>query len=217
MQLKITTVFCLQVDVFKTEAFAQDSPPLVGSNPHFQLYGFDFVVSETRGQGTGRPAKSNVWLMEVNRSPSMEAATKMKGDLCAACTRDLIKVVVEDGAHGTGRFVLLHKGSAMQSAQAVGGATMLSAGSICCRGAEIRDPGAADIHWYRCLKKTVLRASIAKDSERLGELETGAVVQVLESGYDEDVQRLRTAEGWVSAVSSLGTPLMVACGAPSSK
>jgi hypothetical protein len=58
-----------QVDVFKTEAFAQDSPPLVGSNPHFQLYGFDFVVSETGGRGSGTPEQSNVWLMEVNRSP----------------------------------------------------------------------------------------------------------------------------------------------------
>jgi len=208
---------CLQVDVFKTEAFAQDNPPLVGSNPHFQLYGFDFVVSETSGQGSGRPPKSNVWLMEVNRSPSMEAATKMKGGLCAACTRDLIKVVVEDGAHGTGRFVLLHKGTATRSTLAVGGATMLSANSICCRGAGIRDPTAANIQWYRCLKKTVLRASIAKDSERLGELETGAVVQVLESGHDEDVQRLRTAGGWVSNVSSLGTPLMVVCGPPGSE
>jgi hypothetical protein len=155
---------------------------------------------------------------QVNRSPSMEGATKMKGDLCAACTRDLIKVVVEGGARGTGRFVLLHKGSVLPSTQAVGGATMLSAGSICCRGVAIRDPATAGVtQWYRCLKKTVLRASVARDSERLGELDTGAVVEVLESGYDDDVSRLRTTGGWVNEVSSLGTPLMVACRTPGSR
>ena len=95
---------------------------------------------------------------------------------------------------------------------------MLSAGSICCRGAAIRDPATAETQMYRCLKKTVLRAAIARDSERVGEpLETGAVVEVLESGYDEGVLRLRTAGGWVSEVSSLGTPLMVACAAAGSK
>lgn len=207
----------LQVDVFKTEAFAQDNPPQVGSNPHFQLYGFDFVVSETGGPGTGRQRKSTVWLMEVNRSPSMEAATKMKGDLCAACTRDLIKVVVQGGAHGTGRFVQVHKGPAVPSTHAVGGATMLSAGSICCRGIAIRDPAAVEIQWFRCLKKTVLRASIARDSDRLGELETGAVVEVVESGYDDEVLRLRTTGGWVSELSSLGTSLMIACAPPNGK
>lgn len=143
----------------------------------------------------------------------------MKGDLCAACTRDLIKVVVEGGAHGTGRFVLLHQGSVLPSTQAVGGATMLSAGSICCRGVAIRDPALSTTgtQWYRCLKKTVLRASVARDSERLGELDTGAVVEVLESGYSDDVPRLRTTGGWVNEVSSLGTPLMVACGSPGVK
>jgi hypothetical protein len=149
----------------------------------------------------------------------MEAATTMKGQLCAACTRDLIKVVVEGGEaaeEGTGRFLLLHKGATMPSAQAVGGATMLSAGSITCRGSRIQDPTTAEVEWYRCLKKTVLRAGLARDSERLGELETGAIVEVLERAYDppEDVLRFRTPGGWVSEMSSLGTPLMVACGAP---
>jgi hypothetical protein len=94
---------------------------------------------------------------------------------------------------------------------------MLSAGSICCRGVAIRDPATAGVQWYRCLKKTVLRASVARDSERLGELDTGAVVEVLESGYDGDVSRLRTTGGWVNEVSSLGTPLMVACRTPGSR
>ena len=39
----------------------------------------------------------------------MEAATSMKGELCAACTRDLLKVIVEGGKNGTGRFKLIHK------------------------------------------------------------------------------------------------------------
>ena len=77
--MKRVLVLCLQVDVFNTEAFAQDNPPLVGSNPHFQLYGFDFVVSETGGQGTGQPTKSSVWLMEVRRITCVPNSPKEVG------------------------------------------------------------------------------------------------------------------------------------------
>ena len=65
-----------------------------------------FVVSERANPRGG--VQSTVWLLEVNRAPSMESATTMKHHLCAACTRDLIRVVVEGGRNGTGRFVQIH-------------------------------------------------------------------------------------------------------------
>jgi hypothetical protein len=63
-------------DVFLAGCRAQDSPPPVSKGCNFQLYGFDFVFSEDVTQPS---APWGVWLLEVNRAPSMEAATPMKG------------------------------------------------------------------------------------------------------------------------------------------
>ena len=48
-------------------------------------------------------------------------------------------------------------------------ATMLSVKELCVRGSGIVDPEAKETESYRCLKKTVLRDGVARDSERSGE------------------------------------------------
>ena len=55
---------------------------------------------------------------------------------------------------------------------------------------------------------------IAPASDRLGELETGAVFEAVESGFDEGVRRVRTKDGWASVLSAKGTPLLQRCPAP---
>ena len=97
--------------------------------------------------------------------------------------------------------------------QVAGGASMLAAGSLCCRGVGLKAPGA-EVEWWRCLKKTVLREGVERGSDRLGELETGAVFEAVESGFDEGVRRVRTKDGWASVLSAKGTPLLQRCPAP---
>ena len=52
---------------------------------------------------------------------------------------------------------------------------------------------------------------MARDSERSGELVAGDLVEVLESGYDDENYRIRTTGGWVSTLSCVGTALLVRC------
>ena len=60
----------------------------------------------------------------------------------------------------------------------------------------------------------MLREGVERDSERLGELKTGAMVEALESGFDDGVRRIRTKNGWASVLSAKGTPLLQRCPAP---
>lgn len=63
----------------------------------------------------------------------------------------------------------------------------------------------------------MLREGVERDSERLGELKTGAVVEALESGFGDGVRRIRTKDGWASVLSAKGTPLLQRCSAPTKK
>lgn len=93
---------------------AQDS--IQNRKGSFDVYGLDFVLD----------TELNVWLLEINASPSMEHSTPITSRLCAEVAEDTIKVVVDipdererriaagiadpDAAgYDTGKWKLIHK------------------------------------------------------------------------------------------------------------
>merc|ERR1711879_904634 len=71
----------------------------------FELLGYDFMVD----------TDLNVWLIEVNTSPSMEYSTAITRRLVAACLRDTVSVILDGDTTqtciGDPGFELLHVGS----------------------------------------------------------------------------------------------------------
>lgn len=83
------------------------------SRPHnsscsFQLFGYDFMVD----------ADYNVWLLEVNDIPMMQASGPVTSRLCDACVRDAIGIAIdgpppdrhEPAEPGTLKFELIYEG-----------------------------------------------------------------------------------------------------------
>ena len=63
---------------------------------------------------------------------------------------------------------------------------------------------------YTCLRRSIVRAAVATDSDRLGTLEVGEEVVVLEGRRltDTGAVRVRSERGWTSLVSSAGQPIL---------
>ena len=219
------------VDTMKADAYGQEFPQEQFSHDHFQLFGFDFIVSTAPAAGSLQPA-TRCWLLEVNRAPSMsgdgcQAASTLKDKLCADAQRDIAEVVTGNmvgklvGA-AVGRFVLLHhgqpvygvggggSGGAVAGEKAFGVVPDAGSHSLHISGAAIRRPGEpVRPEWWKVLKKTVLRCAVSRESEKAGEVLAGQVVRAL--GYDTDggVCRVLVSGGWVSTESAAGSALLV--------
>jgi len=80
------------------------------SSCSFQVFGYDFMVD----------ADYNVWLLEVNDIPMMQASGPVTSRLCDACVRDAIRIVLDghsqerdaaDSADSQLKFELIYEGA----------------------------------------------------------------------------------------------------------
>ncbi|CAE7223178.1 TTLL3B [Symbiodinium natans] len=97
-----------QVVIASLQSVAEVLSRPQNSSCSFQLFGYDFMVD----------ADYNVWLLEVNDIPLMQACGPVTSRLCDSCVRDAISVVIdgpgpdrrEPAEQGTLKFELIHEG-----------------------------------------------------------------------------------------------------------
>ncbi|CAE7272758.1 TTLL3C, partial [Symbiodinium pilosum] len=75
-----------QVVIASLQSVAEVLSRPQNSSCSFQLFGYDFMVD----------VDYNVWLLEVNDIPMMQAAGPVTSRLCDACVRDAISVVMDE-------------------------------------------------------------------------------------------------------------------------